>query len=445
MSTIKVLMLGWSQDSHMNGGLGNACYGLCKILSEKVRLTMVLPKVPDYMLTDHKVKIIETIADLSSENKPSNKSKEEIEYQYASKTINIEVELDPYFHPGSGRSLTEEIKRIKKARKEKIIQKTDFQKQHKSIAHSLDLYDDDMLERVVEYAHQVTEIAKNIKFDIIHAHDWMTFLAGIYVKNATGKPLLLHVHSLDYDRAAGKIKSWVFDIERYCLSKADMVVPVSNYTAGIIYSRYGLSSKKVLPVHNGIAPAKMTIKLPKEGEKTVLFTGRITGQKGWRYFLEISLKILKQFENVKFIMAGDGPEMDDLTKSEIVEFFSDKIEITGHVGRDKLKELFSISDVYLMPSVSEPFGITALEAVQAGIPVVLSKRSGVSEVLPSAPKAYFRDTTTMARHVVRLLKDDKLYIRTVKKLQKEVEQNTWKKSAEKLITAYRQLLADNEE
>ncbi len=438
-------MLGWSRASHMNGGLGNACYGLCERLSEQVKITLILPKASGLSSAFHKIKVVETIADLSSEKKLSKKFKEEIEYQYASKTINIDIELDPYFHPGSGRSLTEEIKRIKKARKEKQTQNTDFQKKHKSIAHSPDLYDDDMLERVVEYAHQVTQIAKNLKFDIIHAHDWMTFLAGIYVKNATGKPLLLHVHSLDYDRAAGNIKSWVFDIERYCLSKADLVVPVSNYTAGIIYSRYGLSSKKVLPIHNGIAPAKMTIKLPKEGKKTILFTGRITGQKGWRYFLEISLKVLKQFENVKFIMAGDGPEMDDLTKSEIVEFFNDKIEITGHVGREKLKELFSISDIYLMPSVSEPFGITALEAVQAGIPVILSKRSGVAEVLPSAPKAYFRDTTTMARHVIRLLKDEKLYIRTVKKLQKEVEQNTWEKSAKKLISAYRQLLAANEE
>jgi len=432
-------MLGWSQASQMNGGLGNACYGLCKTLSKKAKITLVLPKAADHEVTFNEIRVIEATADIASENKLSQKLKEEIEYQYISKTINIDIELDPYFHPGSGRSLTEEIKRIKKTREKKQTQKTESKEIIKSIAHSPDLYDDDMLERVVDYARQVTELSKRLEFDIIHAHDWMTFLAGIYIKNATGKPLLLHVHSLDYDRAAGNIKSWVFDIERYCLSKADLVVPVSNYTAGIIYSIYGLSAKKVYTIHNGIAPVKMTIKYPKDGKKTILFAGRITGQKGWRYFLDISLKVLQQYKNVKFIMAGDGPEMDDLTKSEIVDFFSDKIEITGHVDRNRLKELFSISDIYLMPSVSEPFGITALEAVQAGIPVVLSKRSGVTEVLTSAPKANFSDTSAMAKHVIRLLNDDKLYIRTVKKLQKEAGRNTWEESADKLMIAYRQL------
>lgn len=433
-------MLGWSQDSHMNGGLGNACYGLCKTLSKKANITLVLPKAAGHATTYNEIKILEASTDLSSQHKPETRLKETIEYQHVSKTINIDIDLDPYFFPGSGRSLTEEIKRIKKDREEHHFHKSEPEKHYKGISHSPDIYDDDMLERVVDYAHQVTEIAKNLEFDIIHAHDWMTFLAGIFIKNATGKPLLLHVHSLDYDRAAGEIKSWVFDIERYCLSKADLVVPVSNYTAGIIYSRYGLSSKKVFTIHNGIAPVEMKTKIPKAGKKTILFAGRITGQKGWRYFLDISLKILKQYQNVKFIMAGDGPEMDDLTKSKIVDFFSDKIEITGHVDRDKLKELFSISDLFIMPSVSEPFGITALEAVQAGLPVVLSNRSGVTEILTSAPTANYMDTSAMAKHVLRLLKDDKLYMRTVKKLQKEAEHNTWEESSDKLMIAYRQLL-----
>lgn len=432
-------MLGWSHDSDMTGGLGNACLSLCKNLSLKADIILVLPEATKPSVF-HDIKIIETLSGPPVQGEQATVSDTETDYQYTAKSINIDIELDPYFHPGSGRSLTEEIKRIKQAREERKNKGEKPEKRVKSISHSSDLYDDDMLERVLQYAHQVVEIAKTLHFDLIHAHDWMTFLAGIYVKNATGKPLLLHVHSLDYDRAAGNVKSWVFDIERYSLSKADLVVPVSNYTAGIIYSRYGLSSKKVFPIHNGIMPVEMALKKPSKGIKTILFAGRITGQKGWRYFLEIALLISKQYKDVKFIMAGDGPEMDDLTRSEIVELLGDKMEIVGHINRDSLKKLFSISDVYLMPSVSEPFGLTALEAIQAGIPVVLTKRSGVSEVLSSAPKANFTDTLGMAKLVVNLLKDDNYYLRTLKKLQKEVAKNTVEVSVKKLLAAYKKLL-----
>lgn len=441
MSRYKVLMLGWSNASGMTGGLGNACMGLCRALSQKVDVILILPEASEKQNQDG-VRIIETSPGSAEKGVIENEyaTRQETISEHSTRTIYTDIELDPYFHPVSGRSLKEELTRIKELRIKRRKRKEKTAEKIQSISNSDDLYDDDMLDRVLQYAHRVVEIAKNLDFDIIHAHDWMTFLAGIYLKNATGKPLLLHVHSLDYDRAAGDIKSWVFDIERYSMSKADLVVPVSNYTAGIIYSRYGLSSNKVYTIHNGIAPVEMKVKTPSPGEKTVLFAGRITGQKGWRYFLEIAMYIAVQYENISFIMAGDGPQMDDLTKSDIVESLGDKITIAGHVSKDRLKELFSASDVYVMPSVSEPFGMTALEAVQQGTPVVLSKRSGVTEVLPSAPNTNFTDTKGMARLVLQLLKDEKLYLRTLKKLQREVAQNTVEKSISKLLTVYKKLL-----
>ncbi len=441
MSKIKVLMLGWSNTSAMTGGLGNACMGLCEILSQRVDLTLILPKASGAKIQNG-AHIIETTQDTPALSIQNNEiiTEEKTVQEHVSKTINIDIELDPYFHPTGSHSLLEKLKKIKKIRERRLKGGENKSEKIETISYNDDLYDDDILDRVMQYAHEVVEIGKNLDFDIIHANDWMTFLAGIYLKNATGKPLILHVHSLDYDRAAGDIKSWVFDIERYSLSKADLVIPVSSYTAGIIYSRYGLSSHKVFVIHNGIAPVEMRIKKPEPGKKTILFAGRITGQKGWRYFLEIALAIQQQYENISFIMAGDGPQMDELTKSDIVEMLRGKIEIAGHVDKDRLKQLFSISDVYVMPSVSEPFGITALEAVQAGIPVVLSKRSGVSEVLVSAPKANFSDIEGMARLVLKLLRDDKLYIRTIKKLQKEVAQNTVEKGVTKLMTVYKRVL-----
>ena len=273
-------------------------------------------------------------------------------------------------------------------------------------------------------------------FDIIHCHDWMTFPAAMLVKQQSKKPLVVHVHSLEYDRSGPESKNWVFDIEKEAMSKADIVVPVSNYTGSIAQEHYGIAAAKIFPVHNG-ADTVEVFKVKNEfPEKLVLFLGRVTGQKGPQYFLDIASKVLQHAPNVRFVMAGTGDQLRDLIENGAYKNIGTKFHFTGFLTKEKVHKLLSMTDVYCMPSVSEPFGLSALEAAQFGIPCVISKQSGVSEVLFGALKADFWDIEKMASHIITLLQNNSLKDALVKDAFNDLKNCTWDKAAEKILPLY---------
>ena len=276
--------------------------------------------------------------------------------------------------------------------------------------------------------------------DVVHAHDWMTFLAGVEVKKATGKPLVLHVHASQYDRAGVDARGWIYDLEKYGMEQADIVIPVSRYTGQICSGHYGIDPAKIRPVHNGAEPVEVFSTKKKFPEKLVLFLGRLTAQKGPEFFLEIASKVLEQNKNVRFVMAGTGERLKPLIESGAFRGLGGYFHFTGFLNKEKVNELLSMTDIYCMPSVSEPFGLSALEAAQFGIPAVISKQSGVAEVLKGALKADFWDVDLMAKHIIDLLTDDELRARVVEQAALDMAAATWDAAAETVVEIYRELV-----
>lgn len=295
-----------------------------------------------------------------------------------------------------------------------------------------ELYGEDVIQKVILYSKYVLKIAAKKEFDIIYAHDWMTFLAGIEVKAKTGKPLALHVHALDYDRGGPDSKGWIFELEKYAMENADLIMPVSNYTAGVISGHYGISPEKVFPVHNG-ADHVDVFKVEKGfPEKLVLFLGRVTGQKGPEFFLEVASKVFENYPKVRFVVAGTGDKLKRLIETGSYRQIGHKFHFTGFLNKEKVHRLLAMTDVYCMPSVSEPFGLSALEAAQFGVPMVISKQSGVAEVLSGALSADYWDVNLMAEHIISLLKSKRISSKVVKQSAQDLKNLTWDIAAEKI-------------
>ena len=268
----------------------------------------------------------------------------------------------------------------------------------------------------------------------------MTF-AGVEIKKHTGKPLAVHVHSLSYDRSGPDSRGWVYDIEKYGMQEADIVIPVSDYTGDIVVHHFGIDRNKVFPVHNGVDLVDAYKQDKSFPEKLVLFLGRITLQKGPEIFLEIASKVLKETDNVRFVMAGTGDKLKRIIESGSYKNVGNKFHFTGFLDKEKVNSLLSQADVYCMPSVSEPFGLSALEAAQFGIPAVISKQSGVAEVLKGALKADFWDVDLMAEHISCLLNDSEVKDSVVENSYKDLRGLTWDSASEKIIDVFSNYLS----
>src|ERR1051325_5000677 len=303
-------------------------------------------------------------------------------------------------------------------------------------AFSIDhLYGGDVAKKVMQFADITTAMSSEMNFDIIHAHDWMTMIAGMKIKQLTGKPLVMHIHSLETDRS-GSTNGWVYDIEKKGMECADLLIPVSNYTADVIKKNYGISKSKMHVAHNGSKPVK-TFKLKRPfKEKIVLFVGRITRQKGPEKFLDIAEKVLKRNKDVRFVMAGTGDNFKNMLSESSYKSLGNRFHLTGFLNHEKLNYLLSISDVYCMPSLSEPFGLSAVEAAQFGVPCVISKQSGVSEVLNGSLKFDFWDTDKAANYVLNLLEDSVLKEKVVSDAYENLHNIRWDISAQKVMNAY---------
>lgn len=429
MNRLRVLKLGWEFPPLINGGLGIACLGLSRALAKQVDLRVVVPKSsPDASFDGF------TLTGLNN-LRVEELEKVETRYRYESfaKVQQVPVQLDPY----EDGTTTLETLDVLPGGEACFSATTRRQLDQFKMG---ELYGRDLGNKVVEFSKIAAKLAMQDEFDVVHAHDWMTFLAGVEVKKATGRPLVVHVHASQYDRAGAAARGWIYDIEKYGMEEADRVIPVSRYTGQIVEGHYGIPASKIRPVHNGADPVEVFSTRKKFPEKLVLFLGRLTAQKGPEFFLEIAAKVLAAHRDVRFVVAGTGEKLRPLIESGAFHGLGGHFHFTGFLNKEKVNELLSMTDIYCMPSVSEPFGLSALEAAQFGIPAVISKQSGVAEVLKGALTADFWDVDLMSRHIIDLLTDDGLRARVVEEAKRDIAASTWDAAADKVMEVYREVV-----
>ena len=423
-------MLGWEFPPFISGGLGTACYGLTKALDMLgMKVTFVLPKIVDSKYATH-VKLLSPGYQKSAFSiKQSNLTNV--------KFRTIGSPLQPYSTPESYQQQYEEI--LRKKHKEHFIKSFSSDQSTSTGDYSHDMYTE-----VHRYAAIAAELAEDEEFDIVHAHDWMTYPAGIAVASIKEKPLVVHVHSTEFDRSGEHVNQMIYDIERQGMERADKVIAVSHFTRNIIISRYGISGDKVEVAYNGVERNGNWSTLVETGikkdEKIVLFLGRITMQKGPEYFLQAAKKVLEIMDNVKFVMAGSGDMMHRAIELSAELGIGQKVLFTGFLHGEDVRKIYKMADLYVMPSVSEPFGIAPLEALDNDVPVIISKQSGVSEVLMHALKVDFWDVNEIANKIIAVLKYPPLQMTLKSHGNFEVRKLRWKDTAEKCIRIYKEML-----
>jgi len=418
-------MFGWEFPPHITGGLGTACYGLVKGLAKiNTEVLFVVPKA--YGDEDTRVVNILNASDIEINQESIKKE----DFWKKITFMEIGSNLIPYVSP-------EEFQRIVA---KNILSRTDINKNiFRSKYKFSGKYGKDLLEEVSRYALVAASIAANNNFDIIHAHDWLTYPAGIAAKAVSGKPLVIHVHATEFDRSGENINQNVYDIERNGMLAADRVITVSNYTRNIVITRYGIDESKVFTVHNAVEfnkdfdDSQWHKSVP---EKVVTFLGRITYQKGPDYFVEAANLVLSKYKNVRFVMAGSGDMLYRMIRRVAELRIADKFHFTGFLKGNDVDRMFLQSDVYVMPSVSEPFGISPLEAMRAHVPVIISKQSGVAEVLRHAIKIDFWDIDAMADAIYGLLNYNGLSTMFRRLGQEEVLGLKWENAARQIKDVY---------
>jgi glycosyltransferase involved in cell wall biosynthesis len=305
-------------------------------------------------------------------------------------------------------------------------------------------YDNDLLTEVQRFADVGVDVARTNDFDVIHAHDWMTFKAGVAASQLSGKPLVLHVHATEIDRSGASPDTRIFAIEKECLQACDHVIAVSQWTKQILVKHYGIPESKITAIHNGIMSSNLSDGKRQTGllsARIVSFVGRITYQKGPLYFVEAAFKVLDKFPNTHFVIAGSGDQLTRVIEQVSHLRMDSHFSFTGFLrGRD-VDRLWSMTDVYVMPSVSEPFGITPLEAIRAGVPVIVSKQSGVSEVMPHAMKVDFWDTDALADSICSILAYPALANSMAQNARHSLKAVTWERAATRVVAVYDELHA----
>ncbi|MDP4266613.1 MAG: glycosyltransferase family 4 protein [Bacteroidota bacterium] len=426
---MKVLMFGWEFPPHITGGLGTACAGLTKgLLKHDVEVLFVVPKAYGDENQESANIINASDVRIDIQNKIYQEYWKQITF------LQIGSNLIPYVTPEEFEKLS---KKTQKERDEEInsIFSSSFQFSGR--------YGKDLMAEVSRYALVAADLASNQQFDIIHAHDWLTYPAGVAAKKVSGKPLIVHVHATEFDRSGENINQNVYDIERKGMEAADKVITVSNLTRQIVIDRYGISPDKVVTVHNAVEPVdeQQNIEYKRHvKEKIVTFLGRVTFQKGPDYFVEVANKVLQKDKNVRFVMAGSGDMLNRMVKRVAQLKISSKFHFTGFLKGEEVNRMFALSDVYVMPSVSEPFGISPLEAMRSNVPVIISKQSGVSEVLHHAIKVDFWDIDAIADTIYGLLKYGALSRTFTKYGKHEVNSLKWENAGFKVKEIYSSLI-----
>ncbi len=412
---MKVLMLGWEFPPFFAGGAGIVCYELTRemVKMDDVDLTYVMPFGPDEIRNQH-LRIL--LAD-----------------RFKGKRINfkkIPSLLSAYM---TQESYMEERQRLISAGKTGL-----------GADNTLSLYGQNLIEEVYNFAGRVRTIVEDESFDVVHAHDWTTFPAAIQASEYMRKPLIVHMHITEFDKSGGNgADPHIYSIEKEGMEKADKIITISRRVKDGLVKNYGINPNKIEIVYHAkvdVGP-DMNFDFPKfkDKNKVILYAGRMTLQKGPDYFVEAARKVCNFYDNVIFIMAGSGDQLQKMIKRTIELGISDKFLFHGFYTRDDANKFFSMADIYVMPSVSEPFGLVAFEAMSKGTPTIISKQSGASEILNNVFKVDFWDSDMMANQIVSLLKHNALSNTMKREGYSEVNKLTWDKPARRCVDIYKEL------
>ncbi|MBX7057966.1 MAG: glycosyltransferase family 4 protein [Leptospirales bacterium] len=414
-------MLGWEYPPEITGGLAIACRGLARALVRRGHsVDFFLPRYNNTPAFDEGVRVLSPTAEQLS-------VEEMVLYREQLQTISEGSLSGAYAQPeGSPQTSAEELVRA-------AIE-------NRSVGALLQGgYGDHMFQEIFSFALLARLYAAREAYDIIHAHDWMTFPAGEAAAAATGRPLLIHVHATEFDRSGENVNSLIYDIERHAAHAAAASAAVSNYTRSILIRRYGAAAERVFAVHNAVE-SEEEHPLPPEvrgiKEPTVLFLGRITFQKGPEYFVRAARRVIDQIGGVRFVMVGTGDMYHRMIELAADLGIGRYFHYTGFLNREQVRRVFALSDLYVMPSVSEPFGISPLEAMLQGVPTIVSKQSGVSEIIENCIKVDFWDVDEMARSIIAVLSDSAERNRLREQGKQEAENLSWDLAAERLETIY---------
>lgn len=418
---MKALMFGWEFPPHILGGLGTASYGLTKGMHKcgDMDITFVIPKP----WGDEEKGFANIIG---ANNTPV--VWRDVDWN------TVENQIGKTMNPQTYYDLRNNIY-------------ADFSNIYTNNLGCIEFsgrYADNILEEINNYSIVAGVIARTIPCDVIHSHDWLTYPAGIHAKQITGKPLVIHVHATDFDRSRGNVNPDVFRIEKDGMNYADHIITVSNLTRQTVIEKYGISPDKVTTVHNAVEPMSeeiMAIEMPRNPkEKVVTFLGRITMQKGPEYFVEVAAQVLRKTNNVRFVMAGSGDMMNKMIRLAAERDIADKFQFTGFLRGKQVYEMLKSSDVYMMPSVSEPFGISPLEAMQVGVPSIISKQSGCAEILNNVVKTDYWDVDAMADAVYSIITYPAMYTHMKEEGIREVNEIKWEYAGQKVIDIYRKVM-----
>jgi len=398
---MKALMFGWEFPPHILGGLGTASYGLTKgmALQPDMQITFVIPK--PYGDEDQSFLKIIGACNVPVVWKENN-------WDYVNQRIGNVMHPDEYFWLRNGI-------------------KYNFNRIYTNDLGCIDFsgrYPDNLMEEISNYEAVASVLAHQLEFDIIHSHDWLTYPAGVFAKQISGKPLVIHVHATDFDRSRGQVNPTVYAIEKRGMDAADHIMTVSELTRRTVIEKYNQDPAKVTTVHNAVEPlsdAETFTKTPRK-DKVVTFLGRITMQKGPEYFVEAAHLVLQKTKGVRFVMAGSGDMMNAMIDLVAKRGISDRFHFTGFLKGRQVHEMLAESDVYIMPSVSEPFGISPLEAMQVGTPSIISKQSGCAEILTHAIKTDYWDIDAMADAIYSIVKNPSMY-KSLRELGREEVNN----------------------
>lgn len=421
---MKVLMFGWEFPPHITGGLGTACYGMTKGLAKNgVEVLFVVPKA--FGDEDQSSVRLLNASDVTVnlDNETDRRYWDRVHY------MEVGSNIIPYVGPEEYASMVTEYRATDHFKSSVFAPRYEFSGK----------YGANLMEEVARYALIGSSLATKYDFDIIHAHDWLTYSAGVAAKETTGKPLVVHMHATEFDRSGENINTDVYAIERRGMEMADLVITVSNLTRNIVIEKYGINPDKVITVHNAVEPnSKGLSEYERSGlnAKIVTFLGRITYQKGPEYFVEAAYKIIQQTSDVHFVMAGTGDLLKKMIRRVSQLKIGSRFHFTGFLKGQDVDRMFAMTDVFVMPSISEPFGIVPLEAMRLNVPVVISKQSGVSEVLKHALKVDFWDINGLADCIYGLCNYKAISELFKKEGKDEVDTLRWEAASKKIIEVY---------
>ena len=428
-------MFGWEFPPHIAGGLGTACYGMTRGLARNgVEVVFVMPRA--YGDEDQRFVRVVNASDVETIGTRDHEFSEELLEKVS--FIHIDSNMLPYISPEEYAAYHDEF-----VRSGRTHEWTDVWKQRYTFSGK---YGANLMEEVARYAMVAAQVAKDLEgqFDVIHAHDWLTYFAGIAAKRVSGKPLVVHMHATEFDRSGENINRRVYAIEKAGMQAADRVIAVSELTRRIVIGKYGIPAEKVVTVHNAVRFGESEDAVPERAvkDKVVTFLGRVTYQKGPDYFVEAAAKVLQRVPDVRFVMAGSGDLMNHVVRRVAQLGIADRFHFTGFLKGGEVQRMFRLSDVYVMPSVSEPFGISPLEAMRSGVPVIISRQSGVAEVLDYAIKVNYWDVDALADAIYGLLTYPALGRMFASKGLEEVTGLKWTNAAAKIKTVYETVVAE---